>query len=95
MNDFIWTYIEEDSISIFHKKELDPKIIRNRIAVITKSPRVLVPEYAATIENDILGVTGVTYPKNRIWIYGGKGEGPLDTESKEWCENLIKILYYL
>lgn len=95
MNEYIWTYVGNDFISVFHKKSLDPKIVRNRIAVITKSPRVLVPEYMATIENDLDGETGVTICDHRIWIYGGKGDGPLDKESKQWCEELVKILYCL
>lgn len=70
----------------------DVNDISDRVAFIEKTPRVRVSKYYYGVEskND----NGVIGQKNDAWIFGPKGSSDygIDLESREWCDNMLKLL---
>lgn len=77
----------------------DGTLAENRVAFIEKTPRIRIRE-------DYLGSTltwsdsgDVAYrerqwPEWLDWCSGDKGDGPNDTESRAWCDGMLKALGY-
>lgn len=67
--------------------------IADRVAFIEKTPRVRVCKYRYAIE-DKSGIGAIGQDRD-AWIYGDKGCAPEYGEyepSREWCDNMLKIL---
>ena len=94
-----WTYTDQDKIGVYRAiKGKDGNDIANRVAFIEKTPRVRIRE-------DYLGVERGSYedgeeyktrrwPEHLDWCSGYKGDGPDDTESREWCDRMLTALGY-
>lgn len=76
----------------------DPYRVEDRVAFIEKTPRVRIRaayhrEQHGTYED---GGAYVDYRWEEFldWCSGTKGNGADDPESREWCDNMLKLLGY-
>lgn len=58
--------------------------INNRVAFIEKTPRVRIRNHSLNANHD----------DYLNWASGFKGDGPLDEESKKWCDDMLRVMGY-
>ncbi len=84
-------WIDIDHCSTRVIEGTDPNVIKNRFALIEKTPRVRIKTNQFCIEDKI----GGREASEDIWVYGKKGCGQLcgkDPESREWCDKMLVLL---
>lgn len=88
-----WVQLDDDSDCSFrYILGTDPNDPKNRVAFIEMTPRVnIISKFSATgVDNRTVRFQDDI---QSVWVYGYKGEGGFDEESREWCDNLLKALY--
>ena len=94
----VTSWIRYDGCSMRIIQGTDPDDIRNRVAVIEKTPRVRIrPAYLRESRGTYEGggeYLDHKWAEHLDWCYGDKGDDCNNKESKAWCDAMLKLLGY-